>query len=139
MDVVKEIVKQLHSAFPACEIYTESIEQGFCTPCFSIRQLSASIKPYPGKRYYNMQAFDVRYFSAKRRVLEDCRKIAAQLEETLEYLPDYTARGTNMEWEITDKVLHFFVQYNYFTRQQTEKDTMGALEVVQYAANENQR
>lgn len=117
MDTVKQIVKALHAAFPACEIYTESIEQGFRPPCFSVRELTAAAEQFPALRQRRLQTFDVRYFPGGRRPLEECRGIAEQLFSALACLPDLSARGTGMEWEITDGVLHFFVKYNKFVRE----------------------
>lgn len=130
MEIVKQIVKALHSAFPDCEIYTESIPQGFCPPCFSVRQLGSARAPYPGKRYRMEQSFDVRYFPKERRALEACRQTADRLYSVLACLPDNTARGTGLHWEITDSVLHFFVQYNYFVWDTDETETMQELKEV---------
>lgn len=127
MDMVKGIVARLHAAYPACEIYTEAIEQGFQPPCFSVRQLSGGSQAYPGLRYRTRQAFDVRYFPSGGRPQQECRAVAEALPETLAYLPDDAARGTGMEWEITDGVLHFFVQYAVFAREIRTQENMESL------------
>lgn len=128
MDIVKQIVSLLYAAFPGCEIYTEYVEQGFTTPCFSVRELDGAIEPFPSGRFRRMHSFDVRYFPKGLRCQEECRAVAEQLYSVLEYLPGYAARGTGMQWEITDKVLHFFVKYNLFVREVKQQDAMEELQ-----------
>lgn len=104
-NVMKHIIAALHESWPEHEIYTESIEQGFREPCFSIIQIDGDSEDYPSGRTYIRQHFDVRFFPDKPRPREQCRDIAEQLIFVLRELPG--VRGADIEWEITDDVLHF--------------------------------
>ena len=96
-------------------MYTESIEQGFAEPCFAIHQLTAKVTPYPSHRTEIVQHFDVRFFPAGNRPREQCRTVAETLTFLLRQLA--SLRGTDLSWEITDDVLHFFVSYRQFVRE----------------------
>ncbi|WP_031475772.1 phage tail terminator family protein [Agathobaculum desmolans] len=117
IDVVKEIRNALRVQYPEAQydVYTESIEQGFAEPCFAIHQLTADITPYPNHRTEIVQHFDVRFFPAGERPREQCRAMAGTLIFLLRQLA--SLRGTNLSWEITDDVLHFFVSYRQFVRE----------------------
>ena len=73
INTVQEIVDRLRTAFPPeqYDIYTESIEQGFSVPCFSIRQLRADVTPYPSGLHEIVQHMDVRFFPSAGAVPRD--------------------------------------------------------------------
>ena len=125
MDITKQIVHALREEYPAeqYEVYTESIEQGFIEPCFSIRLLRESMEPYPGGRTRITPYFDVRYFPREgTRPREECREVIRKLSFLLRALPG--VRGTEIETEITDDVLHFFVSYPHFVREVVDSASM---------------
>lgn len=128
-DIIKQIVAVLHESWPDCEIYTESIEQGFREPCFSIVQIDGDSEEYPNGRTYIRQHFDVRFFPDGARPRGQCRTIAERLIFQLRELPG--VRGSDMEWEITDNVLHFFVTYARFVRTDEKEEPMKALDQAQ--------
>lgn len=114
INVVQEIVDKLRTVYPSAQydIYTERIEQGFSAPCFSIRQLRADITPYPSGLHEIVQHMDVRFFPSDSRPQEQCREVAQTL--TLLLRRTESLRGSNLSWEITDEVLHFFADYRQF-------------------------
>ena len=128
INTVQEIVEKLRTVYPSAQydIYTERIEQGFAPPCFSIRQLRADVTPYPAGRCEIVQHFDVRFFPARRRPREQCRRVAETLTFLLRQLA--SLRGTGLQWEITDDVLHFFVDYRQFVREVAEDIPMEELQ-----------
>ena len=111
INVVQEIVDKLRTVYPSAQydIYTERIEQGFSAPCFSIRQLRADVTPYPSGLHEIVQHMDVRFFPSDGRPQEQCREVAQTL--TLLLRRTENLRGSNLSWEITDEVLHFFTDY----------------------------
>ncbi|MFR7450130.1 MAG: DUF6838 family protein [Butyricicoccus sp.] len=111
INVVQEIVDKLRTVYPSAQydIYTERIEQGFSAPCFSIRQLRADVTPYPSGLHEIVQHMDVRFFPSDGRPQEQCRETAQTL--TLLLRRTESLRGSNLSWEITDEVLHFFADY----------------------------
>lgn len=128
-NLMKLLVAALHESWPDYEIYTESIEQGFQEPCFSIVQMDGNSEGYPNGRTYIQQHFDVRFFPAGARPREQCRGVAEQLIFMLRALPG--VRGTAIEWEITDDVLHFFVTYPRFVRAVQKDELMETLNQTQ--------
>lgn len=129
MDITKLIVRALREEYPEgeYEVYTESIEQGFTEPCFAIRLLSETVQQYPGGRTLLSPHFDVRYFPREGpRMREECRAVAGKLALLLRVLPG--VGGTDIESEITDDVLHFFVSYPHFVRAVTDSVSMGDLD-----------
>lgn len=127
--ITKLIVNALRTRYPESgyDVYTESIEQGFTEPCFSILQIGGDAQQYPGNRMLDNQRFDVRYFPTDgTRKREECRTVADELTFLLRALPG--VRGVGMEWEITDDVLHFFVSYPRFVREIVDKPVMETLE-----------
>lgn len=129
IDVVKEIRNALRTQYPEnqYDVYTESIEQGFTEPCFAIRQLRADVTPYPNRRTEIVQHFDVRFFPEGERPREQCRAVAETLTFLLRQLA--SLRGTVLNWEITDDVLHFFVSYRQFVRELPEEYRMEVLQL----------
>ena len=117
INVVQEIVDKLRTVYPSAQydIYTERIEQGFSAPCFSIRQLRADVTPYPSGLHEIVQHMDVRFFPSDGRPQEQCRETAQTL--TLLLRRTESLRGSNLSWEITDEVLHFFADYRQFVRE----------------------
>lgn len=128
IDVVKEICNALRTQYPEnqYDVYTESIEQGFTEPCFAIHQLRADVTPYPNRRTEIVQHFDVRFFPEGERPREQCRAVAETLTFLLRQLA--SLRGTVLNWEITDDVLHFFVSYRQFVREVAEDIPMEELQ-----------
>lgn len=129
IDVIKEICNTLRTQYPEeqYDVYTEGIEQGFTEPCFAIHQLRADITPYPNRRTEIVQHFDVRFFPKEERPREQCRRVAETLTFLLRQLA--SLRGTGLNWEITDDVLHFFVSYRQFVRELPEEYRMEVLQL----------
>ena len=130
INTVQEIVDRLRTAFPTeqYDIYTECIEQGFSAPCFSIRQLRADVTPYPSGLYEIVQHMDVRFFPTESRPREQCRETALMLMLLLRQTKHL--RGENLEWQITDDVLHFFVDFRQFIRETPEDIPMENLQTT---------
>lgn len=129
IDVVKEICNALRTQYPEdiYDVYTEGIEQGFTEPCFAIHQLRADVTPYPNRLTEIVQHFDVRFFPEGERPREQCRAVAETLTFLLRQLA--SLRGTGLNWEITDDVLHFFVSYRQFARDLPEEYRMESLQL----------
>lgn len=129
IDVVKEIRNALRTQYPEerYDVYTEGIEQGFTEPCFAIHQLRADVTPYPNRLTEIVQHFDVRFFPEGERPREQCRAVAETLTFLLRRLA--SLRGTGLNWEITDDVLHFFISYRQFVRELPEEYRMEVLQL----------
>lgn len=117
-DVRRAVMAALNRQFPTLKIYGEEIVQGFEAPAFFVKLLSAVQTQELGPRYMRMHSFDVHYFPLDDKN-EDAHDMAEKLYEMLEVI-EYNGvqyRGTNMNHEIVDRVLHFFVDYNVHVRR----------------------
>lgn len=114
-------------------IYTDEVEQNLQEPCFFVSFLKPSEKQQIGTRYYRETGLVIQFFPGKTdqpsRVLRETAEI---LEDGLEYvlMPDgKPIRGTGREWQISDGILSFFVNYNFFVyKPGKETETMGELQ-----------
>jgi hypothetical protein len=124
-DVRRAVIATLGKQFPMIKVYGEEIEQGFEAPAFFVKLLSASHTKELGPRYMRTHSFDVHYFPLDGQN-EDAHDMAEKLYEALEVI-EYNGvqyRGTNMNHEIVDSVLHFFVDYNVYVRRITPEVPM---------------
>ena len=104
------------------EIYTESVEQGFEEPCFSILCLKPTIDQFLGKRYFRTSQFCIHYFPHTNEPKAECYSVKERLFNALELITvdGDLIRGTEIHSEIEDDVLSFFVNYNFFVDKVTE-------------------
>lgn len=112
-------------------IYSEDVEQGINEPCFFIVPINSSKVLYPNARELKKNSFDVHYFPKSNDKSFEINEIAEMLLEELEYIEidGDLVRGTNMNFEIIDNVLHFFVDYNYFTIKSNDTEKMNDVEL----------
>lgn len=124
-EIVKGISVALNTAFgDKYEIYQSAVEQGLTEPCFLISVLSPSQTPYLGARRRLAIPLDVHYFPAQKGSSSEMMEIAEQLFAVLEFitLPDSSlVRAIQMNYEIQDGVLHFFITYSVFLTSFTEQ------------------
>jgi hypothetical protein len=125
-DIIGGIVIKIDSLFgDDAVIYTEGVEQDFTEPCFFVKLLRANHKQILSNRYYLEHSFDVHYFPGIIDKNADIYDAASKLAG-LEYITSGGSliRGTKMNYETVDEVLHFYVQYNYFaylTKEEVDK------------------
>lgn len=112
-------------------IYSEPIKQGLKEPCFFIAVLNPIQSPMIGNRYFRECPFDIHYFPSKDGGNQEIQDVASDLFEVLEYislLNGDLVRGTNMQYEVVDGVLHFFVTYGLYVKKDIPgEDLMGEL------------
>lgn len=96
------------------EIYSEDVKQGLNEPCFFIAFLNTSKTQWIGPRFLKENSFDIHYFPKGPDANGEMLDVAELLEVGLEYIvvDGSFVRGTKMNSEIVDGVLHFFVNYN---------------------------
>ncbi|CAI3228387.1 putative phage protein [Clostridium neonatale] len=121
-------------------IHTENVEQGLEEPCFFIFSLKPSSKQLVGNRYERKYPFDIHFFP-DTELVDGISTINNQLNEVterlftaLEYITvdNSLVRGTSINAEIVDNVLHFFINFNMIVKKETEPiDTMGSLTIKQ--------
>lgn len=113
------------------ETHAEGVEQGLEEPCFFIKVLNPNQEQIVGQRYFKNNPFDIHYFPEKDN--EECYEVAEKLFEALEYITLLNGdliRGTDMNYEIINEVLHFFVKFNmHVNKIKTPEDNMEFLKV----------
>lgn len=116
----------------AYEIYTEGTEQGLTEPCFSVVCLNPKIEQFLGKRYYRTNQFCVHYFPSTAEKRAECYSVVDRLFTALEYIEidGDKCRGTSVNSEITDGVLHFFINYDMFVYKELEQTPV--METIEY-------
>lgn len=119
--VIEAISIKLNLVFgDAYTIETESIKQGLKEPCFFILSLSPSQTQIIGKRYLRRQPFDIHYFPSTEDKNEEMNDVADRLYDALEYvamLDGDVLRGADLNHQIVNGVLHFFVNYNMYVHK----------------------
>lgn len=116
-------------------IYTEDVEQGLDEPCFFIFSLKPSNKQLVGNRYERKYPFDIHYFPKdEENYNNEINEVTERLFTALEYISIDSGliRGTNMNAETVDNVLHFFINFNMIVRKEISKDPyMEELEMME--------
>ena len=111
-----------------CAIYAEEVPQNLERPCFFLSCIHADSEVYPSHRHRRRNQFAVQYFPAEDdRARQECLDAAERMLQCLETVRtvDRTpSLGTDIHYEIKDGVLHFFVNYNFFTRKRAAYDRM---------------
>lgn len=118
-DIRTAVFHRLAEKFPDIKRYGEEIRQGFEEPCFFVKLLNASQTKELHPRYMRTHSFDIHYFP-RDESNADAHAMAEQLYDALEVVEfnGQKYRGTRMNHEIVDGVLHFFVEYNFHTRRE---------------------
>ena len=125
--MINKIIDGISIALNSCfgddyEIYTESVEQGLKEPCFSIVCLNPTIEQFLNTRYFRTNQFCIHYFPSSNEVNAECQSVLERLFSALELITvnGDLCRGTNINAEITDGMLHFFVNYDMFVYKTKE-------------------
>lgn len=124
--IIKGISQKLDSEFNSKDdkytIYTESIEQGFDEPCFSIISLKPISTNLVGNRYKREYSFDIQYFPENEQSNNEINEVIERLFTSLEYIrvDGNLVKGTKINGEIVDNVLHFFINFNMIIKKEIE-------------------
>lgn len=126
--------------------YVDLPDQNFSTPSFTadvINPLQERKHPFSlqvvndgvptfkkAMLYYRTMPVVLQYFPKDKKGKKECFAIAERLFDCMEEieLDGQIIRGTDLEMQITENVLQFFVTYRFYT--QTLADDEGAFELV---------
>ena len=133
--MIKKLIDGICLALSSCfgderEIYTEAVEQGLEDGSFLIECLNPTNSRFMGERYYRTNQFCIHYFSETKEPNSECLDVLEDLYDALETIEveGDLVRGTNMTSEMDEGVLHFFVNYNFFTISERDKTLMEEFE-----------
>ena len=128
--IIAGISTTLDGAF-GYEVYGDEIKQGLKEPCFFIKCLNPTNNLFLGKRYFRKNNFVIQYFpKSEHSQNAECYAVGEELMQHLELIPvlDAVLRGTEMNYEMVDGVLNFFVNYNCFVYKVDEKILMETMQ-----------
>ena len=103
--------------------YMEEVKQDLRKPCFFILCINPANKLFLRKRYFRTNQFCIQYFPESRNnKRRECNDTAERLMTCLKWLKilGKPVMGTNMEYEIVDDILHFFVNYDVYVHRKEE-------------------
>ena len=111
----------------------KDVEQGLNEPCFFVASLNPAQRQLIGQRYRRSHPFDIHYFPESSGNYPEMLDVGSRLMVDMLLIEDSEGtkyRGSQMSFEITDGVLHFFVTYPEVVRIYPKDDpvTMQELE-----------
>lgn len=121
--VIGSISRALKKEFGSrYKTYKEEKHQGLEEPCFFISCINPTKGLFLMKRYFRQNQFCIQYFPETEKKNEECHTVAERLFVCLENLTvdGISVCGTNMNYEVTDGILHFFVNYDMYVYRVTE-------------------
>ncbi|WP_182185561.1 phage tail terminator family protein [Pectinatus frisingensis] len=124
-DLLQGINNKLFEIFgDKYSIYNNEVKQDFEEPCFFILELRGSNDLVISNRYRRVHSFDVQYHPEfNNQSAQEINNTADILMEQMEYITvaGNLIRGTNMNYEKVDNVLHFFIDYDVFIIKPRDK------------------
>lgn len=109
--------------------YAEDVDQEFVKPCFVVSAINTSVQSYPSMRKRWQNIFCVHYYPVGPKYKQENYAIAERLFQCLEYIGqgESLMRGINMNYELNENELYFFVSYNYFSMAEKSAELMEEL------------
>lgn len=117
--IIEALSRVLDSLISDVNIYYETTKQDLKLPCFNIMFIKSSSKHLLGGMYRLGNPIHI-VFISKTNEKFDLLDIAEQMEKCLEILPitdNFKIRGTNINFEIEEDILHFFIEYDFNVRE----------------------
>lgn len=130
-DVRYAVIAALNDKFPNSMVTGEENEQNLTLPYYYVHLLEWEQEHEQGRRFMRRHPFDIRYYSDSG-TNEDLYTIAEQLVSGLQQIvvAEFTVRGTHIRAQITDEVLHFFVNYDFMVYEMPpERVSMQMLQI----------
>lgn len=125
--IIAGISNSLYNEF-GYENHMEEIKQDLEEPCFFISALNPSAKGYPGGRCRRDNSFVIQYFpESEDHAASECYSVAERMLKCLGLISvqGQLLHGSSMNYRVTDGVLSYFVDYNFFTRDTVKTECMG--------------
>ncbi|WP_138751804.1 phage tail terminator family protein [Paenibacillus sinopodophylli] len=126
------LIAALDTHFPDIPILGEEIKQGLDggfdieEPCFFVKQIIMQQNALLGPRSQRSQTFDIHFFADDNKN-RSMHNMAEHLYEHLEWIvvDGVKYRGTGMNHEIVNEIMHFNIDYKlHVVRQQAQDPTM---------------
>ena len=117
-DLITGVMTRLRDTFGEdTTVYFDEVKQELNEPCFFVRTLEVSQELVVRNRYRRIYHLDIEYHPEDRQqIAREIADVANAMLMAMEYIHigENLTRGTNIRYEVQDKVLHFFVDYDFF-------------------------
>jgi hypothetical protein len=131
-EIIKAVSVALKNEFEPVDIYfSRDVKQGLEKPCFFIALVESATGRRIGRRYKQTNSLDVIYFPEVDGGNAEIMGVAGRLFKVLEFVElsgGDLVHGTDMNYSITDGLLHFLVDFNVFVRADYNPDEMETAE-----------
>ncbi len=97
------------------EVFRETKRENIEKPCFLLQCMNSIKKPYLRKGHFRQNQFCIQFFPVPgEQEKADCYATAERLFTSLEsvIVDGHPVMGTSMKYEMTNGILHFFVNYD---------------------------
>ncbi len=136
-DLITGVMTRLRDTFGEdTTVYFDEVKQELNEPCFFVRTLEVSQELVVRNRYRRVYHLDIEYHPEDRQqTAREIADVANTMLMAMEYIHigENLTRGTNIHYEVQDKVLHFFVDYDFFVfKVLEEEEYMETLTQTQY-------
>ncbi|MBR1697093.1 MAG: hypothetical protein IJ712_02575 [Anaerovibrio sp.] len=136
-DLITGVMTRLRDTFGEdTTVYFDEVKQELNEPCFFVRTLEVSQELVVRNRYRRIYHLDIEYHPEDRQqTAREIADVANVMLMAMEYIHigENLTRGTNIRYEVQDKVLHFFVDYDFFVLKVLEEEEyMETLTQTQY-------
>ncbi len=136
-DLITGVMTRLRDTFGEdTTVYFDEVNQELNEPCFFVRTLEVSQELVVRNRYRRIYHLDIEYHPEDRQqTAREIADVANTMLMAMEYIHigENLTRGTNIRYEVQDKVLHFFVDYDFFVfKVLEEEEYMETLTQTQY-------
>ena len=136
-DLITGVMTRLRDTFGEdTTVYFDEVKQELNEPCFFVRTLEISQELVVRNRYRRVYHLDIEYHPEDRQqTAREIADVANAMLMAMEYIHigENLTRGTNIRYEVQDKVLHFFVDYDFFVfKVLEEEEYMETLTQTQY-------
>lgn len=121
--MINDITKKIHDTFGnGYRIYTENVEQGLKTPCFSVLHLSTKGGRYLQDRNRNVHQFMIQYIPSTKKAYSECSEMLNKLMLILVDVGNYHA--TKINGEIVNEILNVELVYTEFVQKTNDVENM---------------
>ena len=136
-DLITGVMTRLRDTFGEdTTVYFDEVKQELNEPCFFVRTLEVSQELVVRNRYRRIYHLDIEYHPEDRQqTAREIADVANTMLMAMEYIyiGENLTRGTNIRYEVQEKVLHFFVDYDFFVfKVLEEEEYMETLTQTQY-------
>lgn len=104
---------------------TKKVPQGMQEPCFLIKPLRATDRPFRGERRALTNMFAIHYFARDKEDRSECLQVYIRVNDCLECIEmnGHLVRASELEMDtIEDGVMTIQVSYNFYGKKVVEKD-----------------